>query len=589
MSGKNSDQDQVNKVPNGADSSLLANDVAYSNKQVPDLTQVGTERNLNISDNTPRFGIAQKLMVSFGLILMVLIFMTFTFRKVVEDSIKTLDHVRHTYEVLEIIEGISARVSDTMTVYRGFIITGQDEYLEPYRERKASVYIEINRLKDVTTNQNLLQPLDKMILLMQGKFKELEETIRLRKEKGFTAAQAAITKGLGDGVTERIRLILGQMHTIETNLLNERTTLQKKIQHRISYIIIGVTIIAFLVVIGATIWITKSISNPIREIVERLSQLAQASGDLTQELSVNSSDETGLLARAFNQLIKGFKNIVLQVQNASLTVNSSSNQILAQATEQESTINEQAAQMNQIKASLTQLRDISTELASNSKIISDNAQKVGMNAEEGVIFVEKADGKIKTLNQSSKAVEGKLGILNERIEGIGRILETIISVSDQTNLLSLNAAIEAAKAGEHGKGFSVVAEEIRRLADQTSQSSKEISGLIREIQIASSAAVMGMEKSNSEVKVSSEIVLELGKRFSDITEQIQKVLPQIENITQSIAEQASGAKQISLSVDEMSNAINVSSAGMAQTRQSIQLLADAAGNLRGTVDQFKVK
>ncbi len=388
----------------------------------------------------------------------------------------------------------------------------------------------------------------------------------------------------GEALQAKSNELVKQGYAHEKRFIKEAMNVSKSIfWFVLSSILVSIIaggVVAFL--------IGRGLSLNLKVLVQHMAQVA-TKGDLTQEVEKQSSDEVGLLATSFNHMRMGLKQIVSGILQSSLKINSSSNEILAAANQHESTTSEQSAQMNQIQATITQAATTGTELSRTAQEVAKFAKEIEKSAQDGGQAIEETQSKMSEMKNSNDAVSNKLKTLSEKIEGINKMLATILEVADQTNLLSLNAAIEASKAGEHGKGFSVVAQEIRRLADQTSQSSSEISNIINEIQAASSSAIMVTEKSMHEVSSGSELVTQLSDRFSGITQQVEQILPQIENVSESITQLASGNTEVSRSVKEMTESIRFTATAAKQTRQSATDLTSMAQDLRASVAQFKLK
>lgn len=285
-------------------------------------------------------------------------------------------------------------------------------------------------------------------------------------------------------------------------------------------------------------------------------------------------------------LNRDFMKVVANIQGASMKILSSSNEILAATKEQQSTTTEQSNQMNEIQSTLREASSASAEISSTSQEVASFAKQTKDEAQAGSKLIKTTNEKMAAIKDSNKNISDRLVILNEKIEGITKMLSTILAVADQTNLLSLNAAIEAAKAGEQGKGFSVVAQEIRRLADQTAQSSKEISDLINEIQVASTSAIMTMEKSTQDTQSGTTLVSDFAGRFSGITDMVQNMLPQIENISKTITEQATGNKEIVATITQMGEAMKMTAASAGQLNQTVYDLTAIGQELKVAVREI---
>jgi methyl-accepting chemotaxis protein WspA len=186
------------------------------------------------------------------------------------------------------------------------------------------------------------------------------------------------------------------------------------------------------------------------------------------------------------------------------------------------------------------------------------------------------------------AITDKLAVLNEKAGNINQVITTITKVADQTNLLSLNAAIEAEKAGEYGRGFAVVATEIRRLADQTAVATYDIEQMVKEIQSAVSAGVMGMDKFSEEVRRGMQEVQQVGSQLSQIIQQVQALAPRIESVNEGMQTQATSAEEITHALALLSDAAQQTVASLHRSSETIDGLNQAATGMRSGISRFKL-
>ena len=441
---------------------------------------------------------------------------------------------------------------------------------------ELKVFIESDRAQAVLTPsailnlQNLLKTYDMGFRDIVDLSSQIQKQLNIFHDK--TRRLETITQG-----------IVEEGHNVADKYIEEALGVLGPV---VTTVVISLMLIV-VIGVGASTLIARKITRDLSKVMNGVSNVTHRH-DLTEEVKVKSADELGVLAQMFNKMRKSLYGIVDQIQQTTLKVNSSSNEILAAANQNETTSHEQSSQITQVKATLNQAATTAQELSSNSQEVVRYAKETEQEATEGTGYVEEADKKIKRMTESNQEVSSKLRVLNEKIEGIDKILTTILSVADQTNLLSLNASIEAAKAGEHGKGFSVVAQQIGRLAEQTAQSSNEISSIINEIQAASSSAIMVVDKSTQDVADSTELVSELSNRFLGIVDKIQKILPQIDGVSVGVTELASGNKQILSSVDQMADALSLSATAAQQTKKSAYDLTSMAQELRGVVGKFRL-
>lgn len=457
---------------------------------------------------------------------------------------------------------------------KDYIIRGNEKYVDKFNKNIDLLSAEVEKKTLSDNKRNLL--LDSINKYKKSFTEVVSLSQIVSRERGLSNEAALAVNLQADQLAVKGR-------ELEAEYVGVAMAVSKPLQVSI-VITLGLSI---LIGLGFAYFISRGITSNLKVLVQHMSGVA-SSGDLTQEVKKKSSDELGKLAFSFNQMRKSLYDIVSNILQASLKINSSSNEILAASNQHETTTTEQSSQMTQIQATLTQAASTATELSRTSKEVSEFAQGIEKNSQDGGEVIEETRVKMGEMKQANEAVSNKLKVLSEKIEGINKMLTIIMSVADQTNLLSLNAAIEASKAGEHGKGFSVVAEEIRRLADQTSQSSGEIANIISEIQAASSSAIMVTEKSMHEMESGGQLVGDLASRFSTIKDQVQQILPQIENVSESISELANGNNEISRSVKDMSEAVKLTAISAKQTRQSASDLTAMAQELRQGVSQFKL-
>ena len=248
--------------------------------------------------------------------------------------------------------------------------------------------------------------------------------------------------------------------------------------------IVGVTVAAFIV--------ARTISTPIRMAVAVASQVA--SGDLRADVTASSNDETGVLLEAIQRMTLDLRGLIGRIQQSSVALISTATAIQATSSEQQQVITDYGASTSQAVAAVKQISVTSQELVRTMTEVNDMAAHTGDMAAEGRGNLEGMDAIMRQLAESTSSFGAKLGVISERAANINLAVTTITKVADQTNLLSINAAIEAEKAGEYGLGFLVVAREIRRLADQTAVASLDIERMVKEMQYSVSAGVMEMDK-----------------------------------------------------------------------------------------------
>ena len=330
----------------------------------------------------------------------------------------------------------------------------------------------------------------------------------------------------------------------------------------------------------------RAITAPMQRIVHALDKLR--SGDLSMRLSLDRKDEFGAIESGFNEMAEALANLVAQAQRSSVQVTTSVTEIAATSKQQQATATETAATTTEIGATSREIAATSRDLVRTMTEVTTAADQASSLAGSGQQGLARMEETMHQVMGAADLVNAKLGILNEKASNITQMVVTIVKVADQTNLLSLNAAIEAEKAGEYGRGFAVVATEVRRLADQTAVATYDIEQMVREIQSAVSAGVMGMDKFSEEVRRGMFEVQQVGEQLSQIIHQVQALAPRVLMVNEGMQAQATGAEQINQALAQLSDASTQTVESLRQASFAIDELSQVAAGLRGGVSRFKV-
>jgi methyl-accepting chemotaxis protein WspA len=347
------------------------------------------------------------------------------------------------------------------------------------------------------------------------------------------------------------------------------------------------SIAAFLLALFSGYYVLLAITRPLGRLVAAMDVVRQ--GDFTAQMDVDRRDEFGVLAQGFNRMADEVKTLVGNVQKSGIQVGASVTEISATAKQQEATASEIAATTTQIGATSKEISATSKELVKTMGEVSAVAEQTATLASASQEGLSHMEAIMPQVLEAAGSINAKLAILNEKASNINQVVTTITKVADQTNLLSLNAAIEAEKAGEYGRGFAVVAAEIRRLADQTAVATYDIEQMVREIQSAISAGVMGMDKFSEEVRLGMQNVQQVGGQLSQIIQQVQALVPRFETVNEGMQAQATGAEQISEALLQLTEAAQETVTSTRQSSLAIGELNRISSSLRSSVSQFKLE
>jgi len=345
-------------------------------------------------------------------------------------------------------------------------------------------------------------------------------------------------------------------------------------------------LVAVLAAGACGLLLMRAIMAPMNRIVKILEIMR--TGDLSSRLNLDRKDEFGAVETGFNDMMTELTSLVSQAQRSSVQVTTSVTEIAATSKQQQATATETAATTTEIGATSREIAATSRDLVRTMTEVSTAADQASVLAGSGQQGLARMEDTMHSVMGAADLVNAKLAILNEKAGNINQVVVTIVKVADQTNLLSLNAAIEAEKAGEYGRGFAVVATEVRRLADQTAVATYDIEQMVREIQSAVSAGVMGMDKFSEEVRRGMAEVQQVGEQLSQIIHQVQALAPRVLMVNEGMQAQATGAEQINHALVQLGDASSQTVDSLRQASSAIDELSQVAVGLRSGVSRFKV-
>ncbi|MFG0292411.1 MAG: methyl-accepting chemotaxis protein [Phycisphaerales bacterium JB050] len=343
-----------------------------------------------------------------------------------------------------------------------------------------------------------------------------------------------------------------------------------------------------IAIVGFVVMLRLMFSRPVRAMVERVKDIAEGEGDLTARITVKREDELGLLARYFNIFIENIQGIITQVTASANQVAAAATEIAASSEEMSRGMEQQSSQLAQISSALEEMAASVTEVARKSTDATREASESGRAAEEGGTIVQGTVEGMQAISEAVTASADSVGQLGRRGEQIGEIISVINDIADQTNLLALNAAIEAARAGEHGRGFAVVADEVRKLADRTTKATEEISESIREIQSETANAVQRMNTGTDQVNEGVERATQAGQSLDQIVQSARSVSSVIAEIAAATEQQAATSEEISRNIEGINAVTQETVQGASQAASASVELSSRAEELRALVSRFKI-
>lgn len=443
---------------------------------------------------------------------------------------RTSYSVTHTHQVLERISLVLGMLVDAETGQRGFVITSDEQYLEPYQKALGELDSTVRDLRALTADNPKQQTrLDEVGTLIARKLAEMKPIIEIRRSSGFEAVAKVVAAGEGKRTMDEIRRVLADMEREEHDLLKQRAAEVEAATGEATFAIVLGSILCLVLVSAAGFTITRSLTKQL--------------GDAVQHMQSSSSE----LQSAANQQATGAK--------------------------------EQATAMTEITTTIRELLATSKQIAESAQRVAHIAEETATAARSGELTVSKANDAIGGIKRQVELIVNHMLDLGKKSQQIGGILEIINELAEQTNILAINATIEAAGAGESGKRFAVVADEIRKLADRVAGSTKEIRGLIDEIRAAVNTTVMTTEGGTKAVDAGARQFSVVATAFAQIASLVSTTTEAAREIELSTKQQSTAVEQVNVAVANVAQASRETEASSGQTVQTASELTKLSRDL----------
>jgi methyl-accepting chemotaxis protein WspA len=334
--------------------------------------------------------------------------------------------------------------------------------------------------------------------------------------------------------------------------------------------------------------VTRGVTRPLHRMAAVLENISAGAGDLTQRVRVDTSDEVGALGSLVNALIQRIHDLVVPIRVATTQLHATATQIAATAAGQAGTVQAFNASTTEVAASAREIAATGTDLDRTMREVEGRACEAATLADAGQAGLRQMAETMRQLSDATGPIATKLGTIREKANGINGVVTTITKVADQTNLLSINAAIEAEKAGEAGRGFLVVAREVRRLADQTAVATLDIEQMVRHMQAAVSAGVMEMDKFSARVQGCLGQAAEVSGQIGQALEQVQTLSERFRAVNEGMGQQNEGARQIREAITGLAAGVQQVSTSVKELSSASEDLRNSAQGLQREVGQFTV-
>jgi methyl-accepting chemotaxis protein len=420
------------------------------------------------------------------------------------------------------------------------------------------------------------------------------------KRAGYTALSNKLAAQIAQGERAEAMKTLKELKPVRASYQSALQDFQNQIQERAKQegnatissvqtarvVIIALLLVSLTIAAGVALWIVNSITKPLNAAVQTADRIAER--DLTVDVTGIDATETGQLMAAMSNMVKHLRDIVSQTNDISSSIATSSTQLHATSEEIATGAEQVACQTQTVATASEEMSATSNEIAQNCHAAARNSQQASSAAETGAQVVAQTVEVMNRIAERVNATSRTVESLGARSDQIGAIVGTIEDIADQTNLLALNAAIEAARAGEQGRGFAVVADEVRALAERTTKATREISEMIKAIQAETKGAVTAMEEGVREVKQGTEEAAKSGSALQEILDQINAVSMQVNQIATAAEEQTATINEITGNITQISDVVQRTAKGSQDSSVAAAQLASLSDDLSTLVTQFKI-
>ncbi|SDA65390.1 methyl-accepting chemotaxis protein [Pseudomonas sp. NFPP33] len=536
--------------------------------------------------------ISQKLYAGFGVVLLIILVLVLSTWRGFDQVERAVRLNIHTYDVINESADLLANLINIETGARGFVITGRDQFLGPMESGERDFQAHMAQLRQLTRDNPAQQRRLSELQALHDQWlgEDINGNLELRRQvsagtQRFDALIDRVSSGGAKVKMDAMRRILSEIQSEERALLEQRTASMNAAKSESLMILLVGGLIAAVIAISVAFLLSHSIAGRLRQVVEVARNVAQ--GRLDSDIERAGRDEIGVLLDAFATMQERLREMIGQIRagavqlvEAAQNISSASTQLSVSTQEQSQAASSMAATVEELTVSINHVADNANEAHGLS---SDS----GRQSAEGGAVIQETLASMQRIADTVQGAAAQIAELGQHSDQISSIVNVIKEIADQTNLLALNAAIEAARAGEQGRGFAVVADEVRLLAQRTANSTQEITEMIKKIQLGTRSAVSNMEVGVQQVNGGVAQASQAGDAIVTIRQASASVVGVVDQISLALREQTVASQDVARNVERIAQMSMENSEAVAETSRTAQGLQQLALSLEKQVASFR--